>query len=53
MNPVAAPNAVIALGGFDLNVTLTPPTSRYVDPAIGARPVVTTAPKFIAGVLQN
>jgi hypothetical protein len=53
MNPVADPNAVIAFEGFDLNVTLTPPTSRYVDPAIGARPVVTTAPKFIEGVLQN
>lgn len=53
MNAVPNPSAVIAAQGFDLDLTLTPPTSGDEDPAVGARPVVTAPPKFIDGVVQE
>ena len=53
MNAVGDPNSVITAEGFDLDSTLTPPVSSYVDPDIGARPTVTAPPKFIEGEYQD
>ncbi len=53
MVEVGDPNAVIASEGFDLSVTLTAPADDYVDPAVGAMPVVTEAPTFVGGVTQG
>ena len=39
---------------FDLTTSIThPDATGYADPAIGARPIVTTPPLFVGGVKQN
>ena len=55
MVPVGSPNTVYAAQGFDIDgQTITAPVaSPYVDPAIGAKPTVTAAPLYVAGVAQG
>jgi hypothetical protein len=54
MVEVGDPNAVYAARGFDLDTPLTAPTATpYQDPAIGAKPTVTAAPLYVAGVAQS
>ncbi len=54
MNQISDVNGVIAANGFDLTTNLlVPPAPSYVDPAIGARPVLNdVAPRFVGGVAQ-
>jgi len=55
MVEVGDPNTVYAAQGFDIDGTpITVPTSApYEDPAIGAAPVVTSAPLYVGGVAQS
>jgi len=55
MVAVGNPSAVYAAQGFDIDGTpITAPTGTpYEDPAIGERPVVTDAPKYVGGVDQT
>lgn len=55
MVEVGSPSTVYAAQGFDIDGTpITVPTSApYEDPAIGARPEVTTAPLYVGGVSQS
>jgi hypothetical protein len=55
MVAVGSPSTVYAAQGFDIDGTpITAPTATpYEDPAIGERPVVTDAPKYVGGVDQT
>ena len=53
MNVMPNPSAIISQEGFDLNTTLTPPSSDYSDPNIGAVPAVSAPPRFVNGVKQS
>lgn len=51
---VGDPNTVYEAQGFDLDSPLSAPSGTpYQDPAIGALPTVTSAPRYVAGVLQT
>lgn len=53
MVSVPSPSTVYAAQGFDLDTPLSAPTSApYADPAIGTMPDITTAPRYVGGVLQ-
>lgn len=55
MVPVGSPNTVYTAQGFDLDgQTITAPTAApWTDPAIGTRPTVTSAPRYVGGVAQG
>ena len=55
MVPVNNPNTIYAAQGFDLDgQTITAPTpDPYEDPAIGSKPTVTAAPRYVGGVSQS
>ncbi|MCK5944620.1 MAG: hypothetical protein KAI24_21715, partial [Planctomycetes bacterium] len=55
MVAVSSPSTVYTAQGFDIDGTpITEPTATpYQDPAIGERPVVTSAPKYVGGVDQT
>jgi hypothetical protein len=51
MAAVDDPESIMTEHGFDLSTTLSAPTAApYQNPAIGARPVLTTPPKYVGGV---
>ena len=49
MRAVADPDAVLTSRDLDLDTTLEPPVDMWEDPAIGARPTVESAPRFVGG----
>jgi hypothetical protein len=55
MIPVSDPNGVYTAQGFDLDgQTISAPTAApYQDPAIGAKPTVTAAPRYVGGIAQS
>lgn len=54
MIAVNNPNTIMTQEGFDLSTNIAAPTSGlYQDPAIGAKPTVTTPPRFVGGVDQQ
>jgi len=55
MVAVGSPSTVYAAQGFDLDgQSITAPTAApYVDPAIGTKPTVTEAPRYVGGVAQG
>ncbi len=55
MVEVGSPSTVYTAQGFDIDGTpITVPTGApYQDPAIGAKPEVTTAPLYVGGVSQS
>ncbi len=55
MVEVGDPATVYAARGFDIDGTpiTAPSAAPYQDPAIGARPTVTAAPKYVGGVPQT
>ncbi len=53
MTEIQNAQQVIQSQGFDLDNTLTPPADAWRDPAIGTKPSVTGAPRYIDGVRQS
>ncbi|MCU0865143.1 MAG: hypothetical protein MUC36_15255 [Planctomycetes bacterium] len=55
MIPVNNPNTIYTAQGFDLDgQTISAPTAApYQDPAVGAKPTVTAAPRYVGGVSQS
>jgi hypothetical protein len=54
MVEVGDPTTVYAAQGFDLDTPISAPTGApYQDPAIGDKPTVTDAPRYVGGVLQT